>query len=136
MRHKENPRGNFSSGESLLIQRQPNKLFGFPNKLPLGNVAVYINNQNGDLIVVVEVSLYVRSVVLGQVGRGISGFIIGQSKLATAKDAPTDSDKYQANAIIFTTKDGNDDVVEAVFIDVNGVMYTKKNGNEIYVDKK
>ncbi|WP_318361339.1 S-layer homology domain-containing protein [uncultured Agathobaculum sp.] len=57
-------------------------------------------------------------------------------KLATAKDAPTDSDKYQANAIIFTTKDGNDDVVEAVFIDVNGVMYTKKNGNEIYVDKK
>lgn len=136
MSAQRKPPRKFSSGESLLIQREPNKLFGFPNKLPLGNVAVYVNNQNSDLIVVVEVSLYVRSVVLGQVGRGISGFIIGQSKLATAKDALTDSDKYQANAIIFTTKDGNDDVVEAVFIDVNGVMYTKKNGNEIYVDKK
>ena len=58
------------------------------------------------------------------------------AKLATAKDAPTDSNKYQANAIIFTTKDGNDDVVEAVFIDVNGVMYTEKNGTEITVAKK
>jgi len=58
------------------------------------------------------------------------------AKLATAKDDPTDSDKYQANAIIFTTKDGSDDVVEAVFIDVNGVMYTKKNGTEITVAKK
>ena len=58
------------------------------------------------------------------------------AKLATAKDDPTDSNKYQANAIIFTTKDGNDDVVEAVFIDVNGVMYTKKNGTEITVAKQ
>ena len=58
------------------------------------------------------------------------------AKLATAKDDPTDSDKYQANAIIFTTKDGSDDVVEAVFIDVNGVMYTEKNGTEITVAKK
>ena len=58
------------------------------------------------------------------------------AKLATAKDDPTDSNKYQANAIIFTTKDGSDDVVEAVFIDVNGVMYTKKNGTEITVAKK
>jgi len=58
------------------------------------------------------------------------------AKLATAKDAPTDSNKYQANAIIFTTKDGNDDVVEAVFIDVNGVMYTEKNGTEITVAKQ
>ena len=58
------------------------------------------------------------------------------AKLATAKDAPTDSNKYQANAIIFTTRDGKDDVVEAVFIDVNGVMYTEKNGTEITVAKK
>ena len=58
------------------------------------------------------------------------------AKLATAKDDPTNSKKYQANAIIFTTKDGSDDVVEAVFIDVNGVMYTKKNGTEITVDKQ
>ena len=57
------------------------------------------------------------------------------AKLATAKDAPSNSTKYQANAIVFTTKDGNDDVVEAVFIDVSGAMYTTKNGTELTIDK-
>ena len=57
------------------------------------------------------------------------------AKLATAKDCPTDSTKYCANAIYFTTTDGDDTVVEAVFIDVSGVMSTDKNGSEIYLDK-
>ena len=57
------------------------------------------------------------------------------AKLATAKDAPNDSTKYQSNAIVFTTKDGDKDVVEAVFIDVNGVMYTTKNGTELTITK-
>ena len=57
------------------------------------------------------------------------------AKLATAKDCPTDSTKYCANAIYFTTTDGDDTVVEAVFIDVSGVMSTDKNGSEIYLNK-
>ena len=57
------------------------------------------------------------------------------AKLATAKDAPNDSTKYQSNAIVFTTKDGDNDVVEAVFIDVSGAMYTTKNGTELTIDK-
>ena len=57
------------------------------------------------------------------------------AKLATAKDVPTDSTKYQANAIVFTTEDGDKTVVEAVFIDVSGVMYTKKNGTELNIAK-
>ena len=56
------------------------------------------------------------------------------AKLATAKDAPgeTNKNKLNANAVYFLVKDGNDYVVEAVFIDVNGVMTTDKNGSEIY----
>ena len=54
------------------------------------------------------------------------------AKLATAKDAPENAQQYCANAVYFLVKDGNDDVVEAVFIDVNGVMTTDKNGDEIY----
>ena len=58
------------------------------------------------------------------------------TKLATAKDCPTDSDKYCANAIYFQVKDGDDDVIEAVFVDVSGVMFaTDKAGTEIYIDK-
>ena len=57
------------------------------------------------------------------------------AKLATAKDAADQEGKINANAVYFLVKDGNDYVVEAVFIDVNGVMTTDKNGSEIYLDK-
>ena len=57
------------------------------------------------------------------------------AKLATAKDAADQKGKINANAVYFLVKDGNDYVVEAVFIDVNGVMTTDKNGSEIYLDK-
>ena len=58
------------------------------------------------------------------------------AKLATAKDQP-DNDKYLcANAVYFMVKDGNDDVIEAVFVDAAGVMSkTDKNDMEIYVSK-
>ena len=57
------------------------------------------------------------------------------AKLATAKDAANQEGKINANAVYFLVKDGKDYVVEAVFIDVNGVMTTDKNGSEIYLDK-
>ena len=57
------------------------------------------------------------------------------AKLATAKDAADVENKLNANAVYFLVKDGNKDVVEAVFIDVNGVMTDGKNGPEIYVNK-
>ena len=57
------------------------------------------------------------------------------AKLATAKDAPENENEYCANAVYFLVPDGNDKVVEAVFIDVNGVMTTDKNGDEIYIAK-
>ena len=57
------------------------------------------------------------------------------AKLATAKDAADQKGKINANAVYFLVKDGNDYVVEAVFIDVNGVMTTDKNGSEIYLAK-
>ena len=34
--------------------------------------------------------------------------------------------------VYFTTKDGDKDKVEAVFIDVNGNLYTDKNGDILY----
>ncbi len=55
------------------------------------------------------------------------------TKLSTAKDCQKEGhtgDLY-ANAVYFTVKDGNDDVVEAVFIDVNGMMYSDKNGDQL-----
>ena len=58
------------------------------------------------------------------------------AKLATAKDKPTDSTKLCANAVYFIVKDGDDYVVEAVFVDAAGVMSkTDKADNEIYVPK-
>lgn len=58
------------------------------------------------------------------------------AKLATAKDCQTvvqgeTHDGLYANAVYFIVKDGNDDVVEAVFVDVNGMMYTNKNGDKL-----
>ena len=50
-------------------------------------------------------------------------------KLATAKEETKDTSLYR-NAVVFTTKDGDQDVVEAVFVDVNGTLYTEKNGDE------
>ena len=53
--------------------------------------------------------------------------------LKTAKTVKIDGvDKTYANAVYFTTKDGNKDKVEAVFIDVNGNLYTDKNGDILY----
>ncbi len=57
------------------------------------------------------------------------------AKLATAKDAPENDQQYCANAVYFLVPDGDKQVVEAVFIDVNGVMTTDKNGDEIYIAK-
>ncbi|MBR2717653.1 MAG: hypothetical protein IKD79_07970, partial [Oscillospiraceae bacterium] len=60
---------------------------------------------------------------------GVSG------KLVTAKDAVKDTSLYR-NAVVFVVKDGSDDVVEAVFVDVNGSLYTAKDGSEVsYVNK-
>ena len=56
------------------------------------------------------------------------------AKLATAKKHPHDDTKLCANAVYFTVQDGNDTVVEAVFVDAAGVMSkTDKDGTEIYV---
>ena len=56
-------------------------------------------------------------------------------KLATAKDAVKDTSLYR-NAVVFVVKDGSDDVVEAVFVDVNGSLYDSKDGAEVsYVNK-
>ena len=85
MSAQRKPPRKISSGESLLIQREPNKLFGFPNKLPLGNVAVYVNNQNSDLIVIVEVSHYVRGSVLRQTSDGVSVTSVGRSAEVTVE---------------------------------------------------
>ena len=58
------------------------------------------------------------------------------AKLATAKDKPADATKLCANAVYFIVKDGDDYVVEAVFVDAAGVMSkTDKADNEIYVPK-
>ena len=55
--------------------------------------------------------------------------------LKTAKTVKLEgTDKTYANAVYFTTKDGDKTKVEAVFIDVNGNLYTDKNGNELYAD--
>ena len=53
--------------------------------------------------------------------------------LKTAKTVKIDGvEKTYANAVYFTTKDGDKDKVEAVFIDVNGNLYTDKNGDILY----
>ncbi len=55
--------------------------------------------------------------------------------LKTAKTVKVNSaDKTYANAVYFTTQDGDKTKVEAVFIDVNGNLYNDKNGNELYAD--
>ncbi len=64
------------------------------------------------------------------------------ASLKTAKDDPNsekdengDYTKQYANAIYFSVKDGSDNVIECVFVDVNGAIYTDKNGSAISVDK-
>ena len=56
------------------------------------------------------------------------------AKLATAKEQPGNKNMLCANAVYFVVKDGDDDVIEAVFVDAAGVMSkTDKADNEIYV---
>ncbi len=66
-------------------------------------------------------------------------FVIGvdtkggtSSDANTLKTAKTVTEGTYANAIYFTTQDGDKTKVECVFIDVNGSMYTDKNGEIVY----
>ena len=62
-------------------------------------------------------------------GEGVEG-----GKLAVAKNcqiASSHSNCKYANAIYFTAQDGSDTVVEAVFVDTNGMLYSDKSGSKL-----
>ena len=65
LKYRKDPHAYAWRSFSCLMEFYPKE----SEKLPLGDVAVYVNNKYGDVIIVVEVSSYVRSIVLGQSAR-------------------------------------------------------------------
>ena len=127
----KNPRGKFPRGFSLLIQRELNKLFGFPNsRLPLSNVAVLVNYDNGDEVIVVEVSANIRSIVLGQfvVSPEIGIIVVSQIdiKLASLNAYALLGVNVQDNSILAV--DGG--TVNLVAVTIVGVVQSSALGVE------